>query len=99
MVIDEGQRLRMVRRFEEVFGSEVTESLMSYLPPGGWAEVATKGDLGELRGEMAELRADVKGEIGELRAVIFRDNRALFLGLAGLVLAYGTALVAAVRLH
>jgi hypothetical protein len=59
MVVDEGQRLRMVGRLHEVLGDDVADTLMGYLPPGGWAEVATKGDLAELRGEMVELRADL----------------------------------------
>jgi len=40
----------MVGRWHEVLGDEVADTLMGYLPPGGWAEVATKGDLAAGRG-------------------------------------------------
>jgi hypothetical protein len=110
MVVDEGQRLRMVGRLHEVLGDDVADTLMGYLPPGGWAEVATKGDLAELRGEMVELRAELRGEMAglradlhtamaELRATVLRDNRSLFFGLVGVFAAYGAALVTAVRLR
>ena len=59
--------------------SRAAALLMTYLPPTGWANLATKddlaalrselrGDLAELRGEMAEMRADLRGEIAELRS-------------------------------
>ena len=99
MEIDEGRRLRMVERFREVLGSDVTDTVMSYLPPGGWAEVATKGDIAELRGEIAGLRGELRGEMGALRADMIRDNRYMFFGLIGVFTAYAAGLVAVVRLH
>jgi hypothetical protein len=145
MEIDEGRRIRMVERFHDVFGSEVAETVMSYLPPGGWGDVATRGDLAglrgefaglrgefaglrgefaELRGEFAELRGEVRASTAELRGEMYqqisgvrgeisglraemhteigalrRDSRSMFLGLLGIVAAYGAGLVAAVRVH
>ena len=43
-------------------------TLMELLPPVGWADVARTSDLVAVRGEMAELRAELKGEMAELRA-------------------------------
>lgn len=40
------------RTIEPLLGEEQAEFLMDNLPPGGWAEVATKTDLRELRAEM-----------------------------------------------
>lgn len=71
MAVDE-QRLRqsLHSRLAELVGADETALLMNYLPPVGWADVATKRDLdvlrsemGVLRAEMAVLRSDLQGEI------------------------------------
>ncbi len=72
MAVDE-QRLRqsLHARLAELVGADETALLMNYLPPVGWADVATKRDLDvfatELRSEMAIMRAELRGEIAELR--------------------------------
>jgi hypothetical protein len=80
-VIDERRRHDLYNRLADQLGADEAETLMSLLPPVGWADVATKADLhalgaglrGEmagLRGEMAELRgemAELRGEMAELR--------------------------------
>ena len=45
MAIDERSRQRLYQRLEEVLGPEEAPILMAYLPPVGWADVATKQDL------------------------------------------------------
>ena len=71
MAIDEGRRLRMVGRLHDVLGAEAAETLMAYVPTGGWAEMATKHDVADLgnglRAEMAELRGDLRTEMADLR--------------------------------
>lgn len=75
MPVTEGSRDRMHQRLKEVLGDEPATTLMEHLPPKGWEDVATKGDLNHLRewvevkleGLRLELRADiaaVRGEVG-----------------------------------
>ena len=52
---------------EAGIGSRGAALLMTAIPPVGWHELATKNDLVGLRGEMAELRGELKGEMAELR--------------------------------
>ena len=49
MAIDEHARYQLYLRLEERLGAEAAETLMEHLPPAGWAEVATKHDLDQLR--------------------------------------------------
>jgi hypothetical protein len=48
MAIGEHSRNELYRRLEEMLGAEAAATLMSYLPPVGWADVATKRDLDAL---------------------------------------------------
>jgi hypothetical protein len=81
IVVDERARHELHRRLDEVLGCEEATTLMSLLPSVGWTDVATKHDLDslgrELRGEIAqlrsELRGELRGEIGQLRADFHRD--------------------------
>jgi hypothetical protein len=60
MTVDE-QRLRqsLHARLAELVGADETALLMNYLPPVGWADVATKRDLDVLR---SELRGELKAQ-------------------------------------
>jgi hypothetical protein len=62
--ITEGRRHDLHEGLAEAIGRERAETLMSMLPPVGWADVATKQDLqilrSELRADLAELRSDVE---------------------------------------
>ncbi|MGQ0521462.1 MAG: hypothetical protein ACT4PX_09985 [Actinomycetota bacterium] len=86
-----------------MLGSDDAETLMGYLPPTGWADVATKRDLDQLgqviRAEMASLesRLETRIESGLARASLETraSLRTLFLGLAGLQMT-GAALAVAV---
>ena len=99
MATSEASRHALHNRLDEVLGAGEAATLMGYLPPVGWADVATKRDLQalgselraemaglrtELKGEMAELRTELKGEMGELRTGLKGDMGELRTGLAGL---------------
>jgi hypothetical protein len=96
VTIDERTRHQMHTAFEHTFGPEVAAALMEHLPPTGWADVATKHDLGQLE-ERLDLRIHALGN--ELRSEFQRDLRhqgwAVFGGLSvmmGLVTALGRLL-------
>lgn len=57
MVVDDRSRHELYRRLEEVLGLEAATTLIEHLPPVGWADVATKGDLAALE-QRLELRFD-----------------------------------------
>ena len=62
-----------------MFGDEGAGTLMTLLPPVGWADVATKQDLAhlstELRLEMRGLRAELRSDLHELRAEFYKEQR------------------------
>jgi hypothetical protein len=64
-------RHRLYEKIKEQWGEEHAAELMSYLPPVGWADVATKQDLArlgnELRLEIATGSTGLRGEMGQLR--------------------------------
>jgi len=73
--------------FEELWGPERAEAIMSLLPPVGWGEVATKRDLDalehsirhEFRTEMAELRTEFHRDLGAAtRTMVFSLTSSVF---------------------
>lgn len=91
MAVDERTRLALARKLDAVLGTDDASTLMEYLPPVGWADIATKqdlaaleqslrrelrGEIGEVRGEIAELRGEMHREIGGLRVELADALRA-----------------------
>ena len=68
MAITEKQRHELFTKAEEVLGEANAETIMSHLPPVGWADVATKQDLAALEGRLAQ-------STDQLRAEFQRDLR------------------------
>ena len=78
MAIDETARFELHEGLREVLGDARADSLMSLLPPTGWADVATKHDLDVVRGDVARLRDDLarlRDELGREIASV-RDGMA-----------------------
>ena len=66
MVSDQDRR-ELYGALERQLGGGPAATMMELLPPVGWADVARQSDVVALRGEMAQLRGELKGEIAELR--------------------------------
>jgi hypothetical protein len=71
MPIDEQRRHALHGRLIDVLGEEHALTLISHLPPAGWAEVATRRDLDQLGDR---LRA-------EMHATVTAQTRTLFFGM------------------
>ena len=68
MVSSASARDRFYRKIESVLGPEDAEFLMDALPPAGWADVATRSDLHDVRSELKTDMAELRSEFAELRA-------------------------------
>jgi hypothetical protein len=73
MAVDERSRFELHSQLERVLGAEHAATLMEYLPPVTWADVATKRDLAVLEREVADLRR----ELGAFEARVDRRFDAL----------------------
>ena len=69
VAITEESRHHLYSRLEEVLGRQDAAVLMAHLPPVGWADVATKHDLDDLRRDLvAEMGGlATKAELAQLR--------------------------------
>ena len=80
MAVEERQRHELHARLDQVLGPEEASTLMSYLPPVGWADVATKRDLDNFANQLRiEFRDAIHDEVGALR----RDFNARIDGVHG----------------
>lgn len=66
MAIDERSRHGLYLKLEQVLGPDEANTLMEHLPPVGWADVATKHDL-------EQLRAATKSDLEQLRHHLERE--------------------------
>jgi hypothetical protein len=95
MAIDEQARHELFKRLEDVLGGREASTLMAHLPPVGWADVATKGDLEALRlatkGDVETLEARTEANLHLMEARLLRTivvaNSASILTVGGLAFA------------
>ena len=100
MAVSESDRHELHDKLIETIGERAAESLMAYLPPVGWGDVATKQDLAGLatRVDLAELRTELKVEMGELRTEIAAVGSRLFFQMLTLQFSAAALFIAVARL-
>lgn len=74
MAVSERERRKLLEALVGTIGPEPTDTLLGYLPPVGWADVATKRDLdavsAALRGEIRRLDDKIDALEGRLNSKI-----------------------------
>ena len=83
MVLDERSRYRLVQRLEAVLGIDEAATLMEYLPPVGWADVATRRDLEILEVKLEATKHEI---LATIRAEMIAQTRVLVFSLVSAVL-------------
>src|SRR4051812_33751569 len=73
VTVSESQQRALHDGLVKKLGADVADTLMDYLPPAGWSDLARRSDLDQLRTEMQAMEsrldvklADVRTEIAEL---------------------------------
>ena len=105
MTIDKRQRYHLHQTLETSLGPDAAATLMAYLPPVGWADVATKHDLNALE-QRLDLRFEamghrfeamdhrVTGGLAEVRTEIHKTARAMTITFVAATAAIVTAIAA-----
>jgi hypothetical protein len=68
VTVSEAQRRALHEGLTKKLGVDVADTLMDYLPPAGWSDLARRSDLDVLESRMDAKFADLRTEIAELRA-------------------------------
>lgn len=84
MAVTEFQRHQIFQWFEEAMGQERAAIIMELLPPVGWGDIATRGDIAIVR---AEFKAEIRSANAELLHRLYFALVASQATLVGLVLA------------
>lgn len=103
MSLSERDRHHLYETARRAFDGRAADTLMSLLPPVGWADVATKADLGAVDSRLTAridalertMRADLRAEIHMVRAEMHSLFRAQTWRFSGAILA-GMGLAAAI---
>ena len=75
MPVDESRRHRLYEAARRLIGEEEAATLMEYLPPVGWGDVATRRDLELLEARLDARIEGLRAEFGELRAGVQQEIR------------------------
>ena len=69
MAVSEERRRELYQSLEAAHGPRVAATMMEYLPPVGWSDVARQGDLVLLRSDVEDLRAEFQVMRGDLQVM------------------------------
>ena len=97
MTISEESRHHLYQRLEQVLGPQEATVLMEYLPPVGWADVATKRDLDVLGIRLEERLAEMSRRMERLEGLP-REFRSLLYALMSFMAVMVGAMVAAIKI-
>lgn len=82
MTVDERRRHALYERLDALLQDEHADTLMSMLPPVGWADVATKQDLHALSQDFRAFEARTEAGFAGVRAEMAELRTELHVGLA-----------------
>ncbi|MGQ0743523.1 MAG: hypothetical protein ACT4OS_04140 [Acidimicrobiales bacterium] len=68
--VSDAERRNLFNAAENLLGPGPASTLMSLLPPAGWADVARSSDLTVTRSELRVEIADLRAEVGDLRVEV-----------------------------
>lgn len=68
MTVSEAQRRALHEGLVRKLGADVADTLMDYLPPAGWSDLARRSDLDQLRTDMHAMESRIDGRFAEIRA-------------------------------
>ena len=69
MSVSEAQRFEMHTVLRKVMGEEVADTMMEYMPPFGWADVARKSDIDRLDSRFDQVDKRFATVVGALWAL------------------------------
>ena len=84
MSVSETRRLELYETLIDRLGDKPAATLMDFLPPGGWENVATKDDLRLLGERLTGLRGEMETGFADVHSRIDALDRKIEAGLTGL---------------
>ena len=77
MSVDEARRLLLHDAARTAWGAEAALVLMEMLPPTGWADVATRQELGHLEARLGQRFDQLQAQIGHQGEMLRAETQAL----------------------
>src|SRR4051794_16879225 len=70
VTVSASQRRALHDELVKKLGADVADTLMDYLPPAGWPELARRSDLDQLRLEMQAMESRIDAKLADIRAAV-----------------------------